>query len=386
MYSILLNADIIKTHKTGIENYIYNLVRGFIEVTSESEYEYELSILMRSKRILQNLFSDFKIRRAYYIDRIFNKLMIYDRAKAFKVEGAFLNVIIDKEHDIYHEPGHILLDIKSRYKVLTIHDLATLYVPQYHPINRVMFFKERLRDGVERADIVIAVSKFTKQTVMELLGVPSNKIMVVYNGIDGTRFRIYSDKEVGEVLNRLDLPKNYVLTVGTIEPRKNLIGLIDAHDRLPRFVRKEFPLVVVGRLGWNYEEILDKIRKKENEKELIYLGYMDDNMLPFLYSGAAIFVYLSFFEGFGLPVLEAMASGTPVIASNTTSIPEIVDTAGLLVDPRDNDEIVEALLSLIYNENLRERYRMLGLKRANKFSWRKTAKETLDVYYKLLNS
>jgi len=281
--------------------------------------------------------------------------------------------------------------------VLTVHDLIFLLFPEYHlPLNR-WFLNRFMPLFIRRADAIIAISQCTKDDLIRHYGVPSEKVTVIYEGVD-SRFHPVTDPDVlGRVRARYGLPEHYILYVGTIEPRKNLTALLEAFVALRKQASNRQPatsnqrleagswkLVIAGKRGWLYEGFFRRLRELGLEGEVILLGFVPDEDLPALYSAAELFVFPSLYEGFGLPVLEAMACGTPVIASNASSLPEVVGEAGILIDPHDVGGLVKAMGRVLMDGGKRREMREKGLQQAARFSWERTAAMTLGVYRSVL--
>jgi len=285
--------------------------------------------------------------------------------------------------DLFHATEHLLPRLKGARTVLTVHDLIFLLFPEYHlPLNK-WFLNRFMPLFVRRADAIIAVSQCTKDDLIRHYAVPSEKIAVVYEGVDA-RFQPVTDLDaLAQVQARYGLPERYILSVGTIEPRKNLTTLLEAYRTL-RAQGSELKLVIVGKKGWLYEGFFRRLRELGLEGEVVLPGFVLDGDLPALYSAAELFVFPSLYEGFGLPPLEAMACGTPVIASNASSLPEVVGEAGVLIDPRDVSGLAEAMRRVLTDERLREEMQIKGLERAKQFTWGRAAAMTLEVYHSLL--
>ncbi|MFQ6057989.1 MAG: glycosyltransferase family 4 protein [Anaerolineae bacterium] len=299
-----------------------------------------------------------------------------------------LNVGLDRwlpDCDLFHATEHLLPRLKGARTVLTVHDLIFLLFPEYHlPLNK-WFLNRFMPLFVRRADAIIAVSQCTKDDLMHYYAVPSEKITVVYEGVDA-RFQPVTDPDaLARMRARYGLPERYVLCVSTIEPRKNLATLLEAYQAL-REGGSGFKLVIVGRKGWLYEGFFRRLHELGLEGEVVLLGFVPDEDLPALYSAADLFVFPSLYEGFGLPPLEAMACGTPVIASNTSSLPEVVGEAGILIDPHHVGGLVEAMERVLMDEPLRAEMRAKGLERARRFMWGRAAAMTLEVYRSVLGS
>lgn len=299
----------------------------------------------------------------------------------------FLRIPMDRllpDVQIFHATDHLLPPLRRARTVFTIHDLIFRFYPQYHlPLNR-WFLSLMIPRFLQAADAIIAISHHTKRDVMRLYGVDEAKIQVIHEGVDAD-FRPQPPERIAEVRGRHHLPRQYILYVGTIEPRKNLGALLEAYLLLKQRARGvQVPkLAIVGKKGWLYGGFFRRLRETGLEKETVLTGYVPDEDLPAIYSGALFFVYPSFYEGFGLPVLEAMACGVPVICSQASSLPEVAGEAALLVNPHDVGELAEAMMRLLTDEEMRRRLRGEGLKRAALFTWEEAARRTLRVYRRL---
>jgi glycosyltransferase involved in cell wall biosynthesis len=267
--------------------------------------------------------------------------------------------------------------------MITVHDLSFLRFPNaFRPFNRT-YLALATRASVRRARCVIAVSESTRQDVIALLGAPPDKVVVVYNGVTEA-FSPAPAPQAVEQARQLGLPERYILYVGTLEPRKNLVRLLDAYAALRRRSADAPPLVIAGGKGWYYEEIERRVDELDLGQQVIFPGFVPAEDLPWLYRGAALFVYPSIFEGFGLPVLEAMACGAPVITSTVSSLPEVAGDAALLVDPEDTEGLADAMHRALCEPGLAEALRAAGIERARRFSWDHTAAETAGHYRRAL--
>jgi glycosyltransferase involved in cell wall biosynthesis len=224
---------------------------------------------------------------------------------------------------------------------------------------------------------VLAVSEHTKHEVVGLLGVPPERVVVTPNAARA-HFRPPDAATLAQFRARKELPEQFVLYVGTLEPRKNLTTLLDAYSQVVR--SSNAPLIVGGGKGWLYDAVFERLEALGLRDRVHFVGYLDEEDLPLWYAAATVFVFPSLYEGFGMPPLEAMACGTPVVTSNTTSLPEVVGDAGLMVSPRDAEALAEALLRLLRDADLRAELRARGLQRARTFSWRASAERTLHAY------
>lgn len=285
--------------------------------------------------------------------------------------------------DIYHGTNFTHLPLKNGKSVVTIHDLSFLHYPEY---TSSVIYKHHSRwvpYSAAKSDHIIADSEYTKNDIIRLLNIPDNKISVVHLSAD-TQFRPMTYDEYRPVLDKYHLPSKYILFVGTVEPRKNLMQLIRSYHVIQRLIQEK--IVIVGAKGWKYSPIFRLVEDLHLTGTTIFTGYIDDSDLPAVYNGASVLVMPSFYEGYGLPLIEAMKCGVPVIGSNVSSIPEIIGEAGLLVDPNSTAELSNALLRILDSSTEHDRYSRLALERAKHFSWRKTAQQTLEVYKKVQSS
>ena len=279
--------------------------------------------------------------------------------------------------DLVHAPVNVTPLVTGAERVVTIHDLAFHLYPEQYPGAKQRYLRLMTRLSVQRAARVIAVSEATRQDVIRLYGARPDKVVTVPNGMSGGYLPLPAD-EVEAFRARQGLPERFILFVGTLQPRKNLETLLRAYAQVADVIGWE--LVVVGATGWSYAPIFETARSLGLAERVRFAGYVAGEELPLWYNAAGMFVYPSLYEGFGLPLLEAMACGTPVIAADTSSLPEVVGDAGLLVDPRDVDALTQAIHSLAGSETRREELRLRGRQRASAYSWRRTAEETLAVY------
>jgi alpha-1,3-rhamnosyl/mannosyltransferase len=256
---------------------------------------------------------------------------------------------------------------------------------QYHPPERVRYMQRELNLTLQRASMLITDSEYTRQELASYFGYPLDKISTISLACSSN----FCPREAAgsvSVLTRLGLLHGgYTLYAGTIEPRKNIEALLDAYSTLPDAIRQRWPLVLAGYHGWQSEQLHERINAAANAGWARYLGYVADEDLPYLFSGAHLFFFPSHYEGFGLPVLEAMASGIPVVCSNASSLPEVVGGAALMFDPEDVEALRQLMLIGLEDKVWRETAKEKGLIRASTFSWQRCAKETVAVYRKLLS-
>lgn len=268
--------------------------------------------------------------------------------------------------------------------VVSIHDLSFEHLPQTFKWRSRKQLRITVRRSAREAAQVIALSEHARNDIIDTYGVEPEKVNVIPLAAPAHFRPVLDEEELQRVRQTYGIEGDYILSVGAIQPRKNLSRLVAAYSRLRR-ARPEgnLPrLVLVGKCAWLYDETLRSIKELEVSDSVILTGYVPESDLPALYSGALAFVYPSYFEGFGLPPLEAMQCGTAVIVGDKTSLPEVVGDAGVLVDPFDVADIAAAIEKVISDSNFREQLRVKGLERAKLFNWRKTARQTLRVYQK----
>jgi glycosyltransferase involved in cell wall biosynthesis len=278
---------------------------------------------------------------------------------------------------VFHGPVNVVPRGLPCPSVVTIHDLAFIRFPETVPKRRYRYLSVELRSSAKRAERVIAVSEATKQDLVELLHVDPEKIVVIPLGVD-SRFRPFSAREAADFRRRHYIDKPYLLAVGNLEPRKNLPRLLEAFAQVaPRI---DHDLVMIGAEGWLTGELHEALARLRLGGRVKMTGFIEDSELPGWYAAADLFVFPSLYEGFGLPILEAMACGTPVVASSTSSIPEVIGDAGMLVDPYKIDVIAGALLRMAGETPMKDELRAKGLARAATFTWNRTAELTVQVY------
>lgn len=308
------------------------------------------------------------------------------RAWMYKVLWTFLpvpyGIFFHKRAEVtqffnYHVPPFV-----PGKSFVVVYDMVYKSFPETVRWKTKIMLDMNLKASCRRADRIITISEFSKREIMEYFKVPPNKITVAYCGVDRFIFNEnISEETICKVLDKLVLPRKYLLYLGTLEPRKNIERLIEAYSAVKREKPEETPvLVIAGRKGWMYDTIFEKVQKSSLQDSIIFTGYVEDKDVPVLMKGALIFLFPSLYEGFGLPVLEAMACGTPVLTSTVSSLPEVAGDSCLLVDPYSLNEITGAIKRLIEDDDLRYELSQKGLARCSKFSWEATAETFIDAY------
>ena len=280
---------------------------------------------------------------------------------------------------IFHGPNYFVPETAMPC-VVTIHDLSVYRFPQWHPPARVERVRHDISLAVQRAQLIITVSQATKLEVMQEFGLEADRVQAVLLGVDAS-FHPRHNSELLPILSRFGLEVGgYSFFVSTIEPRKNLMHLFAAYRQLPQATRERWPLVLVGSPGWQSDEIHTAIERGQAEGWIKYLGYVEEAILPILYAGCRLFTYPSWYEGFGLPIAEAMASGVPVLTSNCSSMPEVAGGAALLVDPGSVESIYTGLQLALEDEQWRQNAVEQGLKRAAELTWDACVQATVAAY------
>lgn len=374
---IAMNAVSLLSPATGIASYTRNLAEALLQ-TGQVEafffYGYSWSGDVRNV----------PMPALVPLKKVVKKIWPYpyEASRAFQ-QWWFQRGVNRNPADIYHEPNYIPFRFDGP-TVITVHDLSHIRYAHMHPAARVRIMNKLLPQAIETVSEIIVDSHFVGREVIEQFGVAPGKVHAIHLGVS----QDYRPRPIGEIAQRLAqyslVPRSYILAVGTLEPRKNLIQAIDAYAGLPEAVRKATPLAIAGMKGWLSEQLEARISQYESRGEVRWLGYVSADDLPLLYSGASMLVYPSLYEGFGLPVLEAMASGIPVITTDRASLPEVAGNVGIMVDPEDVEGLREQMRSLIEDREEAARRGVLGVERARQFTWQACAKKTLAVYKKAI--
>lgn len=280
---------------------------------------------------------------------------------------------------VYIFPNFIRWPLVKAPSVIVVHDLSMFDCPEYSSPENLAFMTKHLEGSVKKADMVVAVSEYSKKTLCDHFAINPDKVVVAHLAAEPTLYYPRTDTEIAEVKGKYGIFGKYMLFVSTLEPRKNVEGLIGAYRMLPKKLRDEVSLVLVGGRGWRDEDIRNAITEARIAGDRVVLpGYVATEDMAALYSGAESFVFPSHYEGFGLPVLESMSCGTPVITARNSSLPEAGGTAALYVSGQDDEELSKAMQEMLTNPELRQKHRAAGFNQAKKFSWEKSSGIILD--------
>jgi len=366
---LLIDTLSLLSSLTGIGRYTYEIAK---EIEKANRFDTNYFYGYFSKKLLTpSSSSHTKNLKSIVVKNTFIK-------KTVRKLLSLSSKILAPSYDIYWQPNFIPnQEIRAKKIVTTLHDFSFILHKEYHPKERIEYFEKYFFQNIVKSDVIITGSEYSKQEILERLDFRKDQIKVIYHGIDHTLFKRYYDVKVS-----FKLPKKFIFSVGSIEPRKNLLGLLKAYDKLAETIKEEYKLVLAGFKGWENREIMSII--EQNQNSIYYLGYISDEELAKVYNLATLFVYPSFYEGFGLPPLEAMACGTPVVTSNVSSLPEVGGDAVVYCDPYRIDDINEKIKFVLNDTGLQQTMIEKGLERAKMFTWEKSAMQHMEVFKEVL--
>lgn len=359
-----IDARLVYYSQAGIGQYILHLVNGLAKIDAENEY-----VLLQSRKDETTILEQPNFRRVSLWTPSHHRLERY----SLNVELMRLGL------DVLHSPDFIPPHRPSCRSVITIHDLAFLLYPHFLTKESARYYGH-IDEAVRWTDHIIAVSHATKRDTIQHLGVPEDKITVVHEAASPVFRPVDRDAARAQVRDRHGIDAPFVLFVSTIEPRKNVPTLMRAVWQLIECYKDDVHLVLAGGKGWLYEDAFGVVDELGMDDHVHFVGRVTSEELLYLYNAAEVLAHPAFYEGFGLPPLEAMACGLPVIASNVASLPEVVGDAGLLIDPHDVDELTVAMWRVRNDGDLRREMTEKGLRQATRFSWERAARETLEIY------
>ena len=369
---VILNTESLSPPLTGIGHYTQHLlrilldhpeigeVRRFAGPTDVAADAAKPLVAKPLKQLLRGLPGTYPLR-TWLWDQQFRKRFGADR------------------HAVYHEPNYILKPYDGPC-VATVHDLSHIRFPQFHPRERVAYLERYLERTIARADRLITLSEYMRQALIAHFSIEPARITAIHLGAD-ERYRPRTAAETRPVLEAFGLEHGrYILSVATIEPRKNLIRLLHAYARLSPALRQRYPLVLAGATGWRSSAFAAEAERLAGSNQVRLLGYVPADALPHLYAGAALFPLVSLYEGFGLPAVEAMASGVPLLSSTLSALPEVVGAAALYADPENVEEITLGIERLLKDDALRTGLVAAGLVRAAGYQWQTCVDRTVEIY------
>jgi alpha-1,3-rhamnosyl/mannosyltransferase len=376
---VALNATALLSPLTGIGQYTHQLAKGLLNTPGldiDFFYGSGWSQELRDKpapniATIKALIKRF-VPHPYSVSR-------------FIQQRRFIKGVRNNPPGIYHEPNFLAFECTAP-SIITVHDLSWIRFPHTHPIERVRAMDKYFEPGLQRASLILTDSEFVKRELMEVFGVRPERIRPVLLGVEPL-FRPQSVAETLPVLSRHALVHGqYLLAVGTLEPRKNLQVAMQAYMQLPPAMRRQYPLVLVGMTGWHTSALEAQMAPLISAGEVRQLGYVSRTDLATVIAGALTLIYPSIYEGFGLPPLEAMACGVPVIASDVSSLPEVVGDTGLLINPQDSDAVAQAIQLLVMDPAVRATLATKALARSKEFTWERCVEQTVGAYRQVLKS
>jgi glycosyltransferase involved in cell wall biosynthesis len=362
--------DARKLHDFGIGTYIRNLLRHLARIDGQTEYV--LLCQERDLGIAAELGPNFRA--------VLEPSPNYSLREQLHVPW----VLRRERPDVFHAPHYVLPTAVRSRSVVTIHDCIHLMFPQYLP-NRAAYAYARatMWSAAHRSNCILTVSEASKRDILHFFNIPADKIEVAYNAIEERFWRQPADADIARVRERYQLDHAFVLYVGNIKPHKNLVRLIEAFDGLRRLGFDDLKLLIIGDEISKLPALRRAVHGHKLHKHVRFLGYQPDETLAVLYRLAALFVFPSLYEGFGLPPVEAMASGTPVVTSNVSSLPEVTGDAAVLVDPYDVESIIDGMRRVLTDPALAAEMRRKGALRAREFSWERSVAQTRQVYQRV---
>ncbi|MCR4944096.1 MAG: glycosyltransferase family 4 protein [Clostridium sp.] len=358
---------------TGIGTYTYELISNLNSIDSLNDY----LIFLPDSSVLDSLNSNFHIK---FADNTENQ--------NFWDQVSVPNILDDSKIDLYHVPqnGVGLSENINCNKVITLHDIIPLKMPETVSQRYLNIFNNVLPKLIPKCDGIITVSEFSKDDISKEFNFPKQKIYVTHLAAE----KIYKplNKEICKNIIKLkySINNNFILYVGGFSPRKNILGLIESFSLLPLSIREKNTLVITGHKGISYQIYKERTEKLNISSNVIFTDFIPLQDMPIFYNAAKLLVYPSFYEGFGLPPLEAMACGTPVIASNVTSLPEVCENSAILINPEDTHKLSIAIQKLIEDKKLANEMIQKSLVRSGQFSWQKTALKTIQAYESVLKN
>jgi glycosyltransferase involved in cell wall biosynthesis len=361
----------------GVGRFVRNLVSSLLELDRDNKYTLMYARAERKSPAPRLPNGPNVTTRSLLLTERMANLLWYKLGLAVPIE------LLGPIADLYYFPDFALPPVRRGRSVITVHDLSFLLVPDCAEIGLRRHLEKVVPMSVRYADFVTADSENTRNELTTLLDVEPNRVAVVYGGVDAHFRPVTDDAELQVARAKYGLYSPFILYVGTIEPRKNLGRLLRAFTGLRNKFRSRHRLVIAGGLGWLYQDVLREIEEISSEHDVVFLGRVSDEDLPALYSLADIFAFPSLYEGFGLPPLEAMACGLPVVCSSTSSMPEVVGDAGVLVSPYDVDGWSTAMAGLLEDGDRRRELARLGRERARQFTWEQSARQLIDIFHRV---
>ena len=388
MFKVVIDATPVAPKPSGVGLYVANLIRALDDLQTKEDFQLELAFQPGLKKWLRG-------------DRSFPEcLQPYEHLHFFPMPVRISDLLLSTKStpvlsyfekyfgfpNIIHGTNYSVYPCQKSYKIMNLYDLTFIKYPSY--IDAVVAkYTEKVKRCLEWSDFILTISESSKQDIIKYLKVDPDKIFVTPLASRYNPNYSLADQKIEQLKKQVkyDWSQPYLLFVSTIEPRKNINSIISAFNYLKNKSKIPHNLILIGQKGWRYEAIFSAIENSPWKQQIYHLNYLSDELVALFYLNADVFVYPSHYEGFGLPVLEAMTLGVPVVTSNTSSLPEVVGDAALLIEPLDTMQLAAAILKVISDFELRQDLINKGQERAKLFSWEKTAKLTLEAYRKILS-
>jgi glycosyltransferase involved in cell wall biosynthesis len=357
-----IDVSVLREKVRGVGNYLINILKRFPQYADNDRF-----FLYSPRPIIYQLLAN---------DLWHNRNGTIPLPGSFWLQAQGARYIKNDKIEVFFSPAHIIpLNLPKPVRiVLAVHDLVSILYPEtmadYNRFVHNLFFKT----SVKKAHHIITMSEYTKHSLIDYFNIDKERITEIYEGV-GDTYRPYYKAEIKEILARYKLTKPYILSVGTLEPRKNYLILLEAYKNL----NIDYDLVIIGKEGWKAKAILEKIHRLKLEDKVKILGYTTASDLPYLYNGAGLFVFPSVYEGFGLPLLEALACGVPTVCSNSSSLPEVGGDAVVYFDPNSAEELKIKIAQILNDNQLQKLLKEKSLIQAKKFNWDNTAQKTLSL-------
>ncbi len=386
---------LMSSTRAGVGEYTYELLDAIFKIDKTNKY----FLFYNSYSDVSSNIPKWSQDNVHYVSTKWPNKLFNMAVKLFnfpKVDKILRKSLLRTLHspssnlDYFFSPNFNFTSLPTNTKsVLTVHDLSFEFFPEFFSTKRRLWhWAINPKKQCEQAAIIITPSENTKRDIVDIYNIPAGKIKVIYPGVNCHLEFISGSfpapreipKQVrDDIQKKYDLPGKFILFLGTVEPRKNITGLIEAFEQCYSLLPTAYSLIIAGHTGWNDQNIFKAVQKSPAKDRIHFIGSIKETDKHILYSLASLFVYPSFYEGFGFPVVEAMSCGTPVITSNRSSLPEVTASAAYLVNPNRPSELAKAIIDMLTNETLRENFKKLGLEQAQKFSWTKSAQEFMGL-------
>lgn len=370
--------SLMAKNRTGVGEYTFESLNAIFELDKKNQY----FLFYNSYKNLDKILPQWDQSNVHYVGTHYSN-KILNLAVASKILR--LDRLLAKKIDCWYSPNINFLCLDKNVKhIITIHDLSFKIFPEFYTCKqRLWHLFTNPQKQCRQATTIIVPSENTKRDLIQYYQINSEKIKVIYPGISRSCSRIPAEQDKTIVQKKYNLPENFILFLGSIEPRKNILGLIEAFEKLPSHLTNKYSLIIAGASGWKNSPIYEKAIKSKLKNQIKFLGYISESDKPSLYSLTTLFVFPSFYEGFGFPVVEAMKIGVATITSNRSSLPEICTGAAYLIDPNNPSNLMLGIKNLLENRPLREEYSKRGSWAASKYSWDDYAKNWLATILSL---